>query len=143
MKKSSKKLSFTFERTLPASPEEAFDAWLNPKIPGTPWSMADKLLLTPQVDGFFYWLIDGTAHYGRFTKVDRPGRLEHTWMSPNTLGEETHVAVTFKKLGKETLMTLTHTGLPDVPAARGHEQGWNFFLDGFAKGIAAPSKKKR
>jgi len=48
------------------------DAWLNPKIPGNPWQEGDKLILDPQVDGLFYWLISGTAHYGRFTKVDRP-----------------------------------------------------------------------
>ena len=45
----------------------------NPKVPGNPWNMAEKLLLNPRVDGFFYWLVKGNAHYGRFTEVERPG----------------------------------------------------------------------
>ena len=64
MKKSAKTLEFKFERTIPAPPRDVFDAWLNPKIPGNPWNMADKFLLNPKVDGFFYWTIRGTAHYG-------------------------------------------------------------------------------
>ena len=54
MKRSTKTLEFKFERTIPASPGEVFDGWLDPKIPGNPWNMADKLLLNPKVDGFFY-----------------------------------------------------------------------------------------
>src|SRR5579871_1077848 len=101
MKKSSQKLEFKFERTIPAPPDEVYDAWLNPKIPGTPWNVADKLILNPKVDGFFYWRFKGTPHYGRFTETDRPTRLQHTWMSPNTLGEESTVTVTFKKQGEK------------------------------------------
>jgi uncharacterized protein YndB with AHSA1/START domain len=69
---SAKTIEVKVERTIPTSPGEAFDAWLNPKIPGNPWNMADKLLLNPTVDGFFYWAIKGTPHYGRFTAVERP-----------------------------------------------------------------------
>jgi hypothetical protein len=39
---------------------EVYDGWLNPKIPGTPWHEADKLILNPKVDGLFYWLIRWT-----------------------------------------------------------------------------------
>jgi len=63
-------------------------------------NMAEKLLLNPQVDGFFYWLIKGNSHYGRFTAVERPSRIQHTWMSRSTLGEESMVAVTFQKKGR-------------------------------------------
>jgi hypothetical protein len=45
MSKSAKTIEFKFERTIPAPLGEVFDAWLNPKIPGNPWNMADKLLL--------------------------------------------------------------------------------------------------
>ena len=118
MKQSTKTLEFKFERTIPASPGEVFDAWLNPKIPGNPWNAADKLMLNPNVDGFFYWTFRGTPHYGRFTEVARPGRIQHTWMSPNTLGEESTVTVTFEKKGEDTLMTLVHSDLPDDDKAR-------------------------
>src|SRR5438477_9078672 len=59
-------------------------------------SEGDKLLLNPKVDGFFYWFISGTPHYGRFTKMNRPGRIQHTWMSPYTLGQESMVTLTFR-----------------------------------------------
>ena len=77
MKKSPKTLELKFERTIPAPPSEVYDAWLNPKIKGNPWNMADKLLFNPKVDGFFYWLVHGTPHYGRFTKIERPRRIQH------------------------------------------------------------------
>ena len=129
----SKKIEVKVERTIPAPPGEVFDGWLNPKIPGNPWNMAEKLLLSPKVDGFFYWTIKGTAHYGRFTELERPGRIQCTWVSPSTLGLESVVTVTFKKQEKNTLMTLVHSDLPDTDGGRGHEKGWNFFLDSFLK----------
>lgn len=138
-----KTLEFKFERTIPAFPEEAFDGWLNPKIPGNPWNAADKLLLNPKVDGFFYWTFKGTPHYGRFTEVERPGRIQHTWMSPNTLGHETVVTLTFKKQGDDTLMTLVHSGLPDHDLAKSHEMGWNYFLDAFLDQLGKPSRASK
>jgi uncharacterized protein YndB with AHSA1/START domain len=129
MSKSTKAIETKAERRIPAPPDEVFDAWLNPKIPGNPWNGAEKYILNPKVDGLFYWTLKGTSHYGRFTEVERPGRIQHTWMSPNTLGEESTVTVTFKRQGEDTLMTLVHSGLPDTDGGRGHEKGWNYFLD--------------
>jgi uncharacterized protein YndB with AHSA1/START domain len=133
MTKSAKTLEFKIERTVPAPAAEVFDAWLNPKVPGTPWHEADKLILDPKVDGFFYWLIRGTPHYGRFTQMERPGRMQHTWVSPSTLGEESMVTVTFEKQGADTLMTLVHSGIPETDAGRGHDKGWNYFLGRFCE----------
>jgi len=38
MSKAAKTLEFKFERTIAAPPDEVFDAWLSPQIPGTPWN---------------------------------------------------------------------------------------------------------
>ena len=129
MSDQAKTIEVKVERIIPAPAAEVFDSWLNPKIPGNPWSMAEKLLLNPEVDGFFYWNIKGTPHYGRFTEVERPSRIQHTWMSPNTSGLESNVSVTFEKKPEGTLMTLVHSGLPDSSGGRSHENGWSFFLD--------------
>ena len=142
MKQSTKTLEFKFERTIPAPPEEVYDAWLNPKIPGTPWNVAEKLILNPKVDGFFYWTFKGTPHYGRFTETERPGRLQHTWVSPNTLGEESTITVTFRKQGENTLMTLVHSNLPDAEVAKSHEKGWNYFLGSFSEQFGEGSRRK-
>ena len=75
MTNSTKTIESKAERRVPASPDEVFDAWLNPKIPGNPWDAAEKFILDPKVDGFFYWTLKGTSYYGRFTGVERPGRI--------------------------------------------------------------------
>ena len=142
MTKPTKTIEFTFERTIPAPPDEVFDAWLNPTIPGNPWNAADKFLLNPKVDGLFYWTLKANAHYGRFIEIQRPGRMQHTWVSPSTLGQESTVTLTFKKKGEDTLMTLVHTDLPDHEVARGHEKGWNYFLQLFLEQFGNGSGKK-
>ena len=136
-----KRLEFRVERTIPASPSEVFDAWLDARVPGTPWNAAERFILDAKVDGLFYWTLKGTAHYGRFTELERPRRLQHTWVSPNTLGEESKVTVTFNEQGDETLMTLVHSDLPDHEKARGHEDGWNYFLGTFREQFADGSRK--
>jgi uncharacterized protein YndB with AHSA1/START domain len=138
-----KTIDVKIERTIPASPGEVFDGWLNPKVPGTPWNMAEKLILNPVIDGLFYWLAGGTAHYGRFTEVKRPARIEHTWVSPNTSGLESTVSVTFAAKGKDTLMTLVHSGLPDTDGGRSHAKGWNYFLDAFPKHFSDTSRGQK
>lgn len=133
-----KTLEFKFEREISAPASDVFDAWLNPEVPGTTWHEADKLILNPKVEGLFYWRFrpTGTPHFGRFTEVTRPSRIQYTWMSPNTLGKETTVTVTFKKQSGGTLMTLVHSGLPDHEKAKSHENGWNYFLDQFLKRLS-------
>lgn len=125
------------ERIIPAPPSEVFDAWLDPKVPGTLWHDQDKLIFNPKVDGLWYALSlahrrEGTPHYGRFMEIDRPARIGHSWMSPNTLGEESIVTVTFRKKGESTLMILVHSGLPNDDMATAHEKGWNSILDKFS-----------
>jgi hypothetical protein len=108
--------------------------------------MGEKLLLNPKVDGFFYWLVGGTPHYGRFTELKRSARIQqiqHTWMSPNTSGLESMVSVTFKKKGRETLMTLVHSGLPDSEGGKSHDKGWTFFLDSFSGQFGKTAGKKK
>jgi uncharacterized protein YndB with AHSA1/START domain len=143
MSKSKKTIEVKVERTIPAAvPSEVFDAWLNPRIPGSPWNAADKFVLNPKVDGLFFWRLQGTSHYGRFTKMERGRRIQHTWMSPNTLGYESMVNVTFKKEGEDTLMILVHSGLPNTDEGRGHERGWNYFLGIFREQFGSGSRKK-
>lgn len=142
MKNSNKTIEIKVERTIPAPPGEVLDGWLDPKIPGNPWNAAEKFLLDAKVDGLFYWRLKGTSHYGRFTEIERPGRIQHTWVSPNTLGEESTVSVTFKKQGEHTLMTLVHSDLPDTDSGRGHEKGWNYFLDIFREQFGDGSRKR-
>jgi uncharacterized protein YndB with AHSA1/START domain len=135
-------LRITVQRMIPAPPSEVFDAWLDAGVPGTPWNAAERFIVDLKMDGLFYWTLQGTAHYGRFTVVDRPTRLQHTWVSPNTLGHESIVTVTFEARDDETLMTLVHSDLPDNELARGHDAGWNYFLEVFRDQFGNGSRKE-
>ena len=135
MNNTKKTIEVKVERTISAPPDEVFDAWLNPKISGNPWNAAAKLVFNAKVDGLFYFAITETAHYGRFTELERPSKIQHTWISPNTLGEESMVTVSFKKHETGTVMTLVHSGLPDSDGGRSHEKGWNYFLGLFTKNV--------
>lgn len=138
MKPAIKTMEVELTRTIPASPTEVFDAWLDPTFPGTPWTDAAKLVLDARVDGLYYWLFvneagEGKPHYGRFTVLDRGLKIQYTWMSLHTRGLESLVTVTFKKEGEGTFLTLRHENLPDDEYGRGHEKGWGYLADRFGE----------
>lgn len=138
MKPDIKTFALELTRAIPASPSEVFDGWLDPNCPGTPWNEAAKLIFDPKVDGLYYWLFINEAgepkpHYGRFTNLDRPQKVQYTWMSLHTRGLESLVTATFQKMGEDTLMTLRHENLPDDEYGRGHEKGWEYLLSRFAE----------
>jgi uncharacterized protein YndB with AHSA1/START domain len=140
MKPEIKTFDLELTRTIPAAPIEVFNGWLDPNCPGTTWSVAKKLILDPKVDGLYYWLSINDAgepkpHYGRFTIVDRPSKVQYTWMSLHTRGLESLVTVTFQKKGEDTLLSLLHENLPDDEYGHGHEKGWEFLLSQFAEAI--------
>lgn len=138
MKPEMKTIDVELTRIIPASPLEVFDGWLDPHCPGTPWSLAAKLILDPKVDGLYYWLSindsgEHKPHYGRFTILDRPSQVQYTWMSPHTRGLESVVTVTFLSQGDDTLLTLRHENLPADDYGRGHDKGWNYLVGQFAE----------
>jgi uncharacterized protein YndB with AHSA1/START domain len=141
MKLEIKTIDLELTRTIPASPDEVFDGWLDPQCPGTPWSIAEKLILDARVDGLYFWLFTNEAgeakpHYGRFTIVDRPAKVQYTWMSLHTRGLESLVTVIFQQKGEDTLLTLRHENLPDDEFGRGHDTGWSKLLSQFAARFA-------
>ena len=137
-----KTIEVKVERLIPATQEEVFDAWFNSAIPGNPWNLADKFLLDPKVDGLFYWSMKDNAHYGRFISLDRPVRIQKTWVSRSTHGEETTVTITLKQQGENTLMTLIHSNLPDTEGGRSHDKGWNYFLNIFPEQFGKAGQQK-
>jgi uncharacterized protein YndB with AHSA1/START domain len=135
-----KTMELTLTRTIPATPAEVFDAWLNTDHPGNPWTDARKLIFDARVDGLFYFHTakgEGWPHYGRFLAIEKNQRLQYGWMSPFTLGLESVVTVTFQKKGDDTLVTLTHANLPDDEMGRMHDEGWKGCLGRFAEEFPA------
>jgi uncharacterized protein YndB with AHSA1/START domain len=135
-----KRIEVNVDRVIPASPEEVFDAWLDPKTPGGPWSICERVILNPVVDGLFYHAVNHEgrtwSHYGRFLRLDRGRLIQHTWMSEATLGIESTVTVTLEPKGKDTQLTLRHSDLPDDPLGRQHKDGWTFITAALADRFA-------
>jgi uncharacterized protein YndB with AHSA1/START domain len=136
----------TLTRTIAAKPAEVYDVWLDSQSPGGPWFGASRVILDARVDGLFYHCVRHGdrewAHYGRFVALDRPRRIEHTWVSEGTRGLESVVALTFAPDGDQTRVTLRHTGVPDDELGRQHGEGWAFVLSAieqrFDKRSSAP-----
>src|ERR1700743_1896951 len=120
----------TVTRTIPATPEEVYDVWIDPKSPGGPWFGATKSIVNVAVDGLFYLAIGHESkmwpHFGRFGKLERPKVVEYTCMSESTKDLESIVAVSFEKQGANTLVTLRHSGVPDDEMGRKHKEGWEW-----------------
>ena len=130
----------TVSRTIPATPEEVYDVWIDPKSPGGPWYGATKVIVNVAVDGLFYLALghEGKTwpHFGRFVKLERPKVVEHTWMSESTKGLESVVTVALEKQGAGTLVTLRHSGVPDDEQGRKHKEGWDWVLGALADSLA-------
>jgi uncharacterized protein YndB with AHSA1/START domain len=139
-----KTLELTIKRTVAAAPPEVFDVWIDSRSPGSPWFGVTRAIVQPVVDGLFYHLVQfegrDWAHYGRFMVLDRPRRIEHTWVSEATRGLESIVQLTFEPKGKQTLLTLRHSNVPDDEMGRRHEQGWGFVLNTVAQRFASSAK---
>jgi glutathione S-transferase len=64
---------------------------------------------------------------GVFRVIDPPRRLVFTWKwepEHTMAGVETTVAIDLEADGDETLLTMTHTGLPNEEERSSHEWGW-------------------
>jgi uncharacterized protein YndB with AHSA1/START domain len=134
------KTDLSISRLINASPAEVFDVWLDKDSPGGPWFGCARVILDPKVDGLFYHSVAHAgqtwAHYGRFVVLDRPRRIEHTWVSEGTRGLESVVALSFAPEGNATRVTLTHAGVPDDDFGRQHAEGWGYVLSAIEKRFA-------
>jgi len=120
-------------RLINASPEEVFEAWLDHTTPGSPWFGVSKAIVNPpKVDGLFYSMYQlagrEIAHYGRFTTLEKPHTIQHTWVSEGTRGMESLVTLTFTAVDEKTQVQVKHTNIPDDEEGRRHEHAWGYVL---------------
>jgi uncharacterized protein YndB with AHSA1/START domain len=137
----------TVTRTIQAPAEKVFDVWIDPKSPGGPWFGADRVIVNPVVDGLFYLAVkhEGRTwpHFGRFITIERPRRVEHSWMSEATKGVESIVLFTLEPKGEHTEVTLHHSGVPDDDMGRQHKEGWTWVLSMLAERFGASQPPKQ
>ena len=130
-------------RTIAASAEELFDAWLDPAAlavwmrPGTIRSTVAEV--EPREGGAYVITMNGQSgpivHKGVYRLIKRPTRLVFTWASPGTELRDTLVTVDFLRAGKGTEVVVTHEQLPES-ALPAHNSGWTSALEHLAQACA-------
>ncbi len=127
-----KTMELNINRTIAATPQEVYDAWLDPESPVNPFHGSKRMVFEPKVGSLYYFVHmqakTERPHYGRFLVLDRGAKIQMTWMSNHTWGLESTVTVTFKAKGGDTLLTLKHANLPDDEMGHAHDEGWQHFL---------------
>ena len=122
-------------RTIAATAEELFDAWLDPEAMAV-WMRPGSILNTKAtVDartGGRYEIVMQSAtetypHTGVYRVIDRPRRLVFTWISRGTEQRESLVTVDFFARGAGTEVVVTHEQLPEG-AKPSHSEGWTSAL---------------
>jgi uncharacterized protein YndB with AHSA1/START domain len=127
-------------RTIPASPEVLFDAWLDPISLATwmrPGEIRDtRARVDARVGGKYEVVMRGDSapivHAGVYQVIDRPRRLVFTWSSVHTGPNDTLVTVDFRPVDARTEVIVTHEQLPES-ARPGHSRGWTSGLEHLAE----------
>jgi len=124
-------------RTIAATVDELFDAWLDPDglaqwmHPGS--ARPSTVTVDARVGGAFEIVMHHDSgpnrHYGEYRVIERNRRLVFTWHSHATHHTETLVTVEFQALDDGTEIVLTHERIPDHDAGLKHTNGWNKALD--------------
>jgi len=124
-------------KMLPASREEVFDAWLDAAgmcewmCPGA--VTGSEVSLEPRVGGRFRIVMRGpegqVANTGEYRVLERPRKLEFTWVSERWGGQETLVTVELHQRDAECKLVLTHQRFPMEHSALQLEKGWGEILD--------------
>jgi uncharacterized protein YndB with AHSA1/START domain len=136
-----KGVSFRLERRFKKARDAVFRAWTDPEALRLWWCPAGWTAAEIEVDlrvgGAFRIGMrrcdDGTLVYvcGSFLEVNPPERLAYTWRWANAFDgmPETRITVQFISTGPDTIISLTHEDLPEIPVCLRHRAGWMAALD--------------
>lgn len=122
-------------RTIAASAEELFDAWLDPEAMAI-WMRPGDIRSTvavvdARVGGRYEIVMKGDEntypHIGVYQVINRPRQLVFTWNSRGTQQKDSLVTVDFLSRGAATEVVITHERLPDDSIAS-HDKGWSSAL---------------
>lgn len=132
-------LSLEVTHHLPFPPERVFDAWLDPNmmarfmLPAPDMDPPD-VTADPRVGGKFRVVMrsenapDGWPHDGEYLIIDRPNRLQFTWVSAYTQDDST-VTLDFTPKDGGTDVRLTHVRFPSDESRDNHKGGWARILE--------------
>lgn len=127
-------------RVLPVSREEVFDAWLDPEGMGQ-WMFPGPVThceatLEPKVGGRFHIVMTAPntkfVHSGEYLVLDRPRKLQFTWISSRMDHLETLVTIELFPHGTECELVLTHEKVPEKHSSQELKGGWNQIFEKLA-----------
>lgn len=113
-------IKFVVTSLIPATPIEIYNAWLSSgghtAMTGSPASITARV-----GDEFEAW--DGYIH-GKNLELEPGKRIVQTWRTTEFSADEpdSRIEITLEPIGKQTKLSLRHTGLP--PHGRQYERGW-------------------
>jgi uncharacterized protein YndB with AHSA1/START domain len=139
-------LELTVTRTIPASREAVFNAWLSPKILAQfmatpmPGNKPSRVTNDPVKGGRFSIVMINEdkeiPHAGTYLEIDPHSRLVFTWESPYSLDDSVvTIDLTEPEPGK-TDLKLRHVKFRSEQARDGHEQGWTAIIGNLANMLA-------
>jgi uncharacterized protein YndB with AHSA1/START domain len=127
----------TIRRIFPASCEDVFDAWLDAEgmrewmAPGPVTSC--EVALEPRVGGHFRIVMTAPGaqfvNTGEFWVLDRPAKLQFTWVSSRWANQETLVTVELYPRDAHCELVLTHERFPLQHSAQQLVTGWTQILE--------------
>jgi uncharacterized protein YndB with AHSA1/START domain len=131
------------QRTLRASADEVFAAWLTPAsiarwMFGRPEDEVVRLSIDPRVGGRFSFVIRREGHefdhVGPYLELDRPRRLAFTWAVNQVRPDDSRVEIVVAERAGGVTLTLAHTLPPDAVAfADRTRAGWMRMLGALAQ----------
>ena len=139
-------LTVNVSKVVDAPNAKVFDAWLNPESV-TKWMCPGETVVVPdpkidaQVGGKFDFTMkvgdQVLPHGGEYKIIDRPQKLQFTWVSAGTNNFDSVVTISFESMGdKETKVILHHAFLPTEESKMDHTGGWTRIVDCLAKELA-------
>ncbi len=123
----------TVTRTIDASRQSLFEAWLDPEalrrfMCPAPGVVLGEVAVDARVGGTFVIVMlagdKEMPHRGEYLVIERYHRLAFSWLSEHA-GPGSEVTITFEEVApSQTLLTLRHVGLGTTTARDNHQAGW-------------------
>lgn len=129
-------LTLTCRRTINASPERLYNAWIDPVsmkkfMAGASQMAVSEARSDPRVGGAFFVMMRGekeVPHSGIYKALDPFSRLVFTWESPYSPADS-EVEVQFHPVAGGTEVVLHQVKFLSESARDGHIGGWTAILD--------------
>ena len=141
-------LTLTCRRTLKASPQAVYNAWLDPETmrrfmsPG-PDMHVSEARSDPRVGGRFFVMMQGDKpypHEGTYLVLEPFSRLVFTWEAPWS-APGTQVELRLTPVAEGTDIVLTHVKFMSEESRDNHQAGWTGILEKLAATLTEKDAK--